>query len=95
MGFPLPDADKLSLIKQHIFKKKMSYPLSHFSGLMWKIPIVVLCLFLLIILYEHYTKGTVLRYWYCRRGSLKGGHTLSFVFSTHDHQVQVTKLIFN
>jgi len=69
--------DKL-ISKRNLFLK---------NGLMWKIPVVVLCIFLLIFLYEHYTKGSMLRYWYCRRGSIKGGHTLSFVFTSHDRQV--------
>lgn len=57
-------------------------------GLLWKLPLVVLLGFLLLFLYEHYSRGSVLRYWYCRRGSIPG-NTLSFVFKTHDQQVQL------
>ena len=63
---------------------------STFSGLLWKIPLVILFAFILIFLYEHYTRGSMLRYWYCQRGCLKGGRTLSFVFTTHDRQVYYT-----
>ena len=59
----------------------------HLTGLVWKIPLAVLLVFLLVFLYEHYTRGSMLRYWYCHRGSLKEGQTLSFVFTTHDRQV--------
>ncbi|KAL9987610.1 hypothetical protein ACROYT_G001948 [Oculina patagonica] len=55
------------------------------SGLHWKLPLVVLFGILLLFLYEYYSRGSMLRYWYCRRGSIPG-HTLSFVFKTHDQQ---------
>ena len=45
-------------------------------------------------LYEHYTRGSMLCYWYCHRGSLKEGQTLSFVFTTHDRQVRTFLWLF-
>ncbi|KAL9987607.1 hypothetical protein ACROYT_G001944 [Oculina patagonica] len=58
-----------------------------FPGLLWKIAILILVLsgFLLFFLYERHSPGSMLRYWYCRRGSIPG-HTLSFVFKTFDRQ---------
>ena len=61
---------------------------------MWKIPLAVLLVFLLVFLYEHYTRGSMLCYWYCHRGSLKEGQTLSFVFTTHDRQVRTFLWLF-
>ena len=48
-----------------------------------------LVMFLLTFLYEHYTRGSMLRYWYCQRGCLKGGRTVSFVYTTFDRQVRI------
>jgi len=50
------------------------------------ISVGVLVVFLIFFLYEHYTKGSMLRYWYCHRGSIRGGRSLSFVFTTFDRQ---------
>lgn len=55
------------------------------SGLCWKIPVTLVLSILMIFIYEHYTPGSKLRYWYSRRGSIQG-HTLSFFFKTNDHQ---------
>ena len=61
-------------------------------GLHWKIPVLLMLGFIMIFLYEHYTPGSMLRYWYCKRGSIQG-RTLSFVFKTHDHQVKLVSMI--
>ena len=64
--------------------------LFRFTGNLSKMILVgILFGFLAIFLYEHYTRGSMLRYWYCRVGSMKGGRTLSFVFTTFDRQVHL------
>lgn len=50
---------------------------------------IVLVGSILLFLYEHRSKGSMLRYWYSRRGSMKGGRTLTFVFTTYNHQVHL------
>ena len=51
--------------------------------------LIVLVGSILFFLYEHHSKGSMLRYWYARKGSMKGGRTLTFVFTTFDRQVHL------
>ena len=63
------------------------------SALFWKILAVILLVGVVIFLYQHFTRGTKLRYWYASRGCIPG-HKLSFVFKTFDRQVRYLQLIF-
>ena len=63
------------------------------SALFWKIVVVILLVGIVIFLYQHFTRGTKLRYWYCNCGCIPG-HKLSFVYKTFDRQVRYVQLIF-
>ena len=63
------------------------------SALFWKIVVVILLVGIVILLYQHFTRGTKLRYWYCNCGCIPG-HKLSFVYKTFDRQVRYVQLIF-
>ena len=64
-----------------------------FSALFWKILVVILLVGVVIFLYQHFSRGTTLRYWYSNCGCIPG-HRLSFVFKTFDRQVRYVQLIF-
>lgn len=56
------------------------------SGLLWKIPVVVVLFgFLLFFFFERYFPGFMLRYWYYPRGDIQR-HTLPFVYKTFEVQ---------
>ena len=63
------------------------------SALFWKIVVVILLVGIVILLYQHFTRGTKLRYWYCNCGCIPG-RKLSFVYKTFDRQVRYVQLIF-
>ena len=63
------------------------------SALFWKILVVIPLVGVVIFLYQHFARGTTLRYWYSNCGCIPG-HKLSFVYKTFDRQVRYVQLIF-
>lgn len=57
------------------------------GGLVLKGCMIVLVCSILLFLYQRHSKGSMLRYWYSRIGSTKGGRTLTFVYTTYNHQI--------
>lgn len=60
------------------------------SGLLWKIPVVVLFGFLLFFFSERYFPGSMLHYWYYPRSGIQD-HKLSFVYKTPEVQCVCSK----
>ena len=54
---------------------------------------VILPVGVVIFLYQHFNRGTKLRYWYASRGCIPG-HKLSFVYKAFDRKVRYVQLIF-